>query len=310
MNNIFSDDCDEMFGFTPDEVQMICSDYGHPEKFEEAREWYDGYRFGDADIYNPWSIIGYVDSRFKAKEYWAGTSGNSIINDLLSFTDRKTFDILHALALGESVDMELDDRMTFDGMYSSTDSIFSIMAMSGYLRAIDNGDDSYSVSIPNKEMYRVYSKMIATRLGDTGKNIRALQRALVSGNAAAVSGTVEDLLMTDLSFRILDDEATYQTYLIGLLFNLRDQYTIQAEREVGKGYCDIILTSKRADIPHLILEIKHSKNEGKDLDKLASDAIGQIHDRQYYHGLEGRVLIYGMSFHSKDARIVSEELVL
>ncbi len=310
VNNIFSREFDEMFGFTPDEVRRFCEDYGHPERFEEAKEWYDGYRFGDADIYNPWSVIGYVDADFKPKEYWAGTSGNSIIDDLLSFTDKETFDILHTLALGESVNMELDDRITFESTGSSSDSIFSVMAMSGYLRAIDNGNGFYDVSIPNKEMYRVYSKMIATNLGTTGRKIRAFQNVLISGDADKVSKAIEDLLMTDLSFRILDDEATYQAYLIGLLFNLRDQYTIQAERESGKGYCDIILISKRIDIPHLIVELKHSKNEGKDLDRLASEAIAQIHDRQYYHDLKGHVLLYGMAFRSKDAVVVSEELDL
>ncbi|MFT0899546.1 AAA family ATPase [Candidatus Methanoprimaticola sp. MG2] len=307
VNNIFSKESDEMFGFTPDEVRKLCADYGHPERYEEAKDWYDGYIFGDAEIYNPWSVLNYVKRGFEPSSYWAGTSGNSIIDHLLANARSETYDILRGLATGSSVKMEIDGMITFEELDYAPESIYSVMVMSGYLRAMHERSDHYLISIPNMEMYLIYSKMVAARLDTTGRKIRSLQNELVSGDAASVSRTIEDLLMTDMSFRILDDEATYQAYLIGLLFNLHDQYDIKAEREVGKGYCDILMSSKVAGVPSIVIELKRGDG-ASDLDDLAADAVRQIRDREYHHGLSGRVLLYGMAFHGKDARIVSEEL--
>lgn len=113
VNNIFSKDVDEMFGFTPKEVERMCADFGHPERFAEAREWYDGYRFGNADIYSPWSILKYINSGFKPSSYWAGTSGNDIIDDLLAIPDQETYANIISLASGKSIQSDVEPGVTF-----------------------------------------------------------------------------------------------------------------------------------------------------------------------------------------------------
>ena len=111
VNNIFSNESDEMFGFTSEEVRNLCSDYGHPEKYDEARQWYDGYLFGNAEIYNPWSVLNYVDAGFKPDGYWAGTSGNSIIKTLLNRADKAVLDDLKVLSEGGSITHRIDSRI-------------------------------------------------------------------------------------------------------------------------------------------------------------------------------------------------------
>lgn len=168
VNNILSTDMDEMFGFTPAEVERLCSDYGHPERFEEARDWYDGYRFGNAEIYNPWSILSYVDSGFSPNTYWAGTSGNSIIDTLLSQTDADTDSQILSLSEGNSIESRMDPEVTFSDISGGSDRVYSIMAMSGYLRVVSDGRYG-TFSIPNREMFDVFASRIAERSRDTGR---------------------------------------------------------------------------------------------------------------------------------------------
>ncbi|MBQ8180081.1 MAG: AAA family ATPase, partial [Candidatus Methanomethylophilaceae archaeon] len=148
VNNIFNSDFDEMFGFTDDEVRAICDEYGHPDKYDEAREWYDGYRFGNTDVYNPWSVLKFVKSGFVPRTYWAGTSGNSIIDTLLDNADGKTFDEIGLLARGVPAPKTVDPTVTFADLRGRPDNIYSVMVMSGYLRAEPSGR-SHMLSLPN-----------------------------------------------------------------------------------------------------------------------------------------------------------------
>ena len=131
VNNVFSRESDEMFGFTASEVQAICEDYGHPEKYPEAKEWYDGYRFGNAEIYNPWSVLSYVKLGFVPGTYWAGTSGNSIVPDLVDRADRETRESLRILAEGGSIRWPVEPMVTFADLGVDGGAIWSVMVMSG-----------------------------------------------------------------------------------------------------------------------------------------------------------------------------------
>lgn len=308
INNIFSEQSDEMFGFTQSEVMKLCEDYGHPEKFEEAREWYDGYRFGNEDIYNPWSISYYIGEKFSAKKYWAGTSGNAIIKDLISLTDEDVYDSLKALAKGESICRELKPRVSYDDLTNSPEWVFSVMAMSGYLRTESGSDDFYTISIPNKEVYLEYTKMISEHLTTVGTKIRALYKVLTSGNADLLGKAIESLLMDNMSFKILDDEHSYQVYLAGLLFNFHETYQVQTEPQRGKGYCDILMIPLKPTMPAILFELKKRRKNDPSLDKLSEIALEQIKDKHYAHGLKGKVLLYGAAFESMNVAITSEEL--
>ena len=303
VNDVFSTDYDEMYGFTPSEVAEMCADYGHPERFEEAKEWYDGYRFGNADVYNPWSIVNYVKQGFVPKPYWAGTSGNSIISDLADRTDAETWRKLEALCSGGSIEAEISADVAYSDLQSSGDAIYSVMVASGYLNAkkIDSGayDEMYDVSIPNTEMRYVFSKMIRDRLG-SGTNA-VLNRFVDS----ALSGDVEDMekslgtLMEDLSIRILKDEFPYEAFVTGLLASQGGRYEITADRESGNGFHDIRMKRIRGSGPSLVIEIKRRRIGDPSVEALASVALNQIDSKGYARGLEGDVILYGIAFDGK-----------
>lgn len=308
VNCILSRDMDERFGFTPDEVEGICRDYGHPEKYPEAREWYDGYRFGDAEIYNPWSILNYVSNGFTPGAYWAGTSGNSVVDDLLSSPDRKTHDDLMVLGRGGSVEATIDPGQTFTDISSGTPGVYGVLAMSGYLRAVPSGG-GYSLSIPNREMYGVFGDAVVSRLGGTGMvpTLRSLSKALLSGDEDETGRCIGDLLKDAVSSRVLDDEHSYQASLAGLLMNLYGCYSVTADHESGEGYHDIRLERIRGDGPNVVIELKRTRR-GEDPRQLAEDALGQIVERGYAHGLKGRTILYGIAFESKTPTVVSRTI--
>ncbi len=308
VNSILSRDMDERFGFTPDEVERICRDYGHPEKYPEAREWYDGYRFGDAEIYNPWSILNYVSNGFTPGAYWAGTSGNSVVDDLLSSPDRKTHDDLMVLGRGGSVEATIDPGQTFTDISSGTPGVYGVLAMSGYLRAVPSGG-GYSLSIPNREMYGVFGDAVVSRLGGTGMvpALRSLSKALLSGDEDETGRCIGDLLKDAVSSRVLDDEHSYQAFLAGLLMNLYGCYSVTADHESGEGYHDIRLERIRGDGPNVVIELKRARR-GEDPHQLAEDALGQIVERGYAHGLKGRTILYGIAFESKTPTVVSRTI--
>ena len=301
VNDVFSTDFDEMYGFTPSEVARMCADYGHPEKFEEAKEWYDGYRFGNADVYNPWSIVNYIDQGFVPKPYWAGTSGNSIISDLADRTDAETWRKLEALCSGGSITARMTGSVVYSDLRSSGDAIYPVMVASGYLKAekIDDDTSRYALSIPNREMRQVFSDMILDRFG-SGTD-ETFEKFIDS----ALSGNVEDMekslgtLMEDLSIRILKDEFPYEAFVTGLLASQGGRYEITADRESGNGYHDIRMKRIRGSGPSLVIEIKRRKAGDPSVEALASAALDQIDSKGYARGLEGDVILYGIAFDGK-----------
>lgn len=167
VNSIFSEEFDEMFGFTDEEVRGLCEYYGHPEKYEEAKRWYDGYRFGNSDVYNPWSVLKYVAKKFKPDTYWGSTSGNSIIGSMLDASDDSIYAELERMSEGECLSKSIRTDMTIDGI-TNPHNIFSVMVMSGYLKAVKE-DGRYHLSMPNLEMYTVFSETILYGISFAGK---------------------------------------------------------------------------------------------------------------------------------------------
>ena len=312
VNNILSTDADEMFGFTPREVELMCADFGHPEKFAEAREWYDGYRFGNADIYNPWSVLKYVKSGFKPAPYWAGTSGNDIITDLLAIPDEETYGNMIALGSGESISSDLEVGVTFADISDLGRGIYSVLAFSGYLTVVcDHDMDRYSLRIPNREMYGVFGDVITRELGMDGMSgsMRRLARAVLSDDTGSLEGCLKDLFEYVISGRVLDNEHSYQAFIAGLLMNLFGNYEITADFESGEGCHDIRMRCKRGNGPNIVMEIKRSKAEdpsAEQMQSLAEDALKQIEDNDYAHGMVGRTALYGIAFSKKTPTIVSK----
>lgn len=308
-NDVLSRGFDEMYGFTRNEVMDLCRDYGHPEKYDEAMEWYDGYRFGDADVCNPWSILSYVDNGFETGTYWAGTSGNSIIDDLVTKADPGTWSGLRTLGQGGSLHMAVDRDVAYSDLHGRHDILYPILIMSGYLTAVPEGD-SYLVSIPNKEMYRVFAKVITERYG------AEIYGVLLNFANSVLEGDVDGMtrhlrvLMRAPSLRILSEEKDNEAFITGLLMLLGGRYDITADREEGMGYFDIRLKRLRGTGPNVLIELKRRNkgNEHMSMDELARNALDQIHDRRFYAGLEGTTILYGIAFDSKEPTIVSETL--
>ena len=312
VNNIFSKEFDESFGFTDDEVRSILEDNGHPEKYQEAKEWYDGYRFGDADVYNPWSIIKYVKYGFKPGPYWAGTSGNDIMNSLLDNLDNNGFRELQALASGKGLIKSIDPQVTLSDLENSRNSIYSMMVMSGYLSAIPHGS-KYELRLPNGEMYRALSKIIWTHLdarvsGDSDAYVDDILEAMTDNDVDGLEKALYNLFADSIGYQLLSNESNYQMFLTGLLVSNVGGYSVSAEFEKGKGRYDILLESSVPTNPHVIIEIKHSRSDADEQTVLkdAERALSQIKDRDYVHGLKGDVLLYGIAFRGKEPKIVSE----
>ena len=311
VNNVFSTESDEMFGFTSDEVNQLCIDYGHPERFEEARQWYEGYVFGDSEIYNPWSIMNYVKSGFTPDEYWAGTSGNSIIRTLLDRADAAVFDDLKVLGEGGSISRDMDSRISFAEM-EDVNGIYSVMTLSGYLKAVPSGN-RYLLSIPNMEMYRVFGRMVTA--GFDNRIVVFLDTfcdSVTDGDADGISDSLSSLLMSVLSSRVLDHEHSYQAFVAGMLLTLCGRYSMFADGERGKGYYDILLKANRPSDRNIIMELKKADTDTGDetMKELSLAAIQQIRDREYFHGLKGEVLMYGIAVRGKDVMVSSDTVSL
>jgi len=307
VNNILKKEFDEMFGFTDIEVKAVCNEYGHPEKFYEAKEWYDGYRFGEADIYNPWSILNYIQEGFKPDTYWANTSSNSIINDMLSVADSTTMDNLRKLGSGETVTHDVSASITFDDLNCNPDAIYSLMAVSGYLKSIPEGN-KYALSIPNRELYSVFAQIIyrsAVKGSCVIANLKDFSDAILGGNTKVMEQSLYEIISDTLSSRVLDNEHSYQAFIAGLLMNLSGRYEIKADFEAGKGYYDIRMRNKTGIGSNAIIEIKRSESMTS-RERDAQSALKQIVEKDYTRGLEGQTVLYGIAFFGKEPLIISE----
>ena len=315
VNDIFSTKYDEMFGFTDDEVKSICEEHGHPEKYDEAKEWYDGYRFGDIDIYNPWSVLNYIYEGFKPQSYWVGTSDNSIMDTLLDYADEKVFEELLKLSQNETIEKTVDPTITFEDVNGNPNNVYSVMVMSGYLNAVPIGR-IHKVGLPNGEMYQVFgdllAKYVSRRYGDndTISKVRRFSDAIVDNDPEELEKALYDLFASTLSTKILDHEHAYQSAMAMLLINLHGKYRVRLEFENGKGFMDIIMEPKVPLLPNIVIELKRLKSE-ESVDRLIPEAkavLEQIHDRDYIFGMKGRIFLYGIAFKGMEAKVLSETL--
>ena len=312
VNNILNPEMDEMFGFTADEVKELCDYYGHPDKFDEAKEWYDGYHFGNSDVYNPWSVLNYVDSNFRPEAYWGGTSGNNIIDDMLMIPEPEVYEGLMKLGSGEAVNSEMRMTVTFSDISSGTSGIYQVMAMTGYLTAIPS-DYGYDLRLPNKEMYSVFAEIILGKIDKMGigQSTREFCKAILSNNTEEIHSKLKNMLKKCTSLRILDKESAYQCLVLGILMNLEGNYRITADHESGEGFHDIRMERIRGKSPNVVIEIRRTRKNARPetLQSAAEGALKQIHDRKYAYGLSGETILYGIAFTSKTPYIVSETVI-
>lgn len=307
LNNISS----ESFGFTELEVKQLLKAYNLSEKMDEVKEWYDGYQFGNKEIYNPWSTLMYVknitqDVSFKPISFWANTSGNDLIVKYIQNGDkklRKEFDVLMS---GQSLIKYIKPELTYREM-DNINNIYSFLLLTGYLKVIkDRGENQYELVIPNKEVYEIYKQSFMSYFEDyTTSRKGELYQELVDGDAKKVNLLLNDILLRSISY-FDNQESFYHGFLVGLL----NDYEVVSNRESGNGRFDVCVLPENILGTVVLIECKHSISEDDLIDD-AKEGARQIVEKKYleehrfkkYENAVG----YGISFYKKQYYVVKVE---
>ena len=312
VDNVFSKKFDERYGFTEPEVKDLCAYYGHPEKFEEAKEWYDGYRFGDADIYNPWSLLTYIYNDFEPGTYWADTSGNDILETFLDGLDDSTCGDLVALGNGKTVSKQIYPSVSMRDVDGDLDAVYSVMAVTGYLNAVPKGDNDYRLSIPNRELYKVFYENVTRSLKmDVGVAMRRFLGSMERKDVPKMEDALFTLFADSFPATLLKDEGDYQLILATIALGRGGRYDVGIEREAGNGRADIIMRRNSSAYPNIVVELKKSRSDDPgDLERMAEEGLRQIRTREYYRSLKGKTCLYGVCLQNKKAKVLFEEMDL
>ena len=293
INSIRSETFSEGFGFTAEETEKMLVDYGIEDRIPEAKEWYDGYLFGEKEIYNPWSIIKYVrsiviDHKQFPEPYWANTSSNQIIKDLIWNADPEMKRELDLLISGGAVEKKIHEDITYDDIHESEDNLWNFLFFTGYMKKVSErfeGEDIYlTMKIPNVEIRSVYKNHIITlfekQVKDTDRT--ALVKAVLDGDTDAIADYVSGLLQKTIS-TFDSEESFYHGFFLSLLYGV-PYYSPQSNREEGIGRPDITLYPDRPKDPAIIFEVKVRKKFNEMEDGL-KEAFDQIKTRKYEEGI-------------------------
>lgn len=318
INSILDNRYSEYFGFTPEEVQEMADYYGAPEKYQELCEWYDGYRFGKTEIFNPWSVIGYFNNECVPRAFWQSTGSNDIISEVLSYATTETYEKLESLMQGKSFVTHIDTGVIYPQIQNNPSSIYSFLLVTGYLKAITkeqtfSGDYMCEVALPNKEISFVYSKEILSKFESliSPSAAIAIQEAIYTMDIPMLQKRLETFLLQTISFHDVVNETFYHGLILGLCAMLDNRYHITSNRETGKGRFDIQMLPLDKKLPGILIELKAGKDcREEQLEKLAESALNQINDRQYQTEMHAlgveEILQYGIAFSGKTACVKAE----
>ena len=304
LNNISS----EFFGFTELEVKQLLKDYNLSEKMDEVKEWYDGYQFGNKEIYNPWSTLMYVknitqDVSFKPISFWANTSGNDIVVKYIQNGDKKLRKEFDLLMNGQSLIKYIKPELTYREM-DNINNIYSFLLLTGYLKAIkDRGENQYELIIPNKEVYEIYKQSFMSYFEDyTTSKKNELYQELVDGDAKKVNLLLNDILLRSISY-FDNQESFYHGFLVGLL----NDYEVVSNRESGNGRFDLCVLPENILGTVVLIECKHSASEDNLIDD-AKEGARKIIEQKYLEEHKFKkyenAIGYGISFYKKQCYVV------
>lgn len=318
INSILDDKYSQYFGFTTDEVRQMAAYYHVPDKYDEICQWYDGYRFGQTDIFNPWSVINYFSNNCKPKAFWQATGSNEIIGELLAHASEDVYERLHSLMQGGSFLTYVDTGVIYPQILNDPSSVYSFLLVAGYLKAIKS-DASFSsdymceVALPNKEIAFVYNKEILQKMEPIIPRATAIsiQEAIYSNNTVALRDLLRKLLLQSASCHDTVGENFYHGLLLGLCALLDNRYIITSNRESGEGRYDISLCPRDQTMPGILIELKATSNCSiESLKELANTALQQIKDRHYETEMETKgiktIFKYGVAFSGKHVEISAE----
>lgn len=308
VNTIFSEKYSEYYGLTEEEVLEAVKYYDMEYEMQDIRKWYDGYQFGKSEVYNPWSIINFLNER-ELKAYWIGVSGNSMINDLLSKGDRHIVENLEKLFNEEIIYKVVRDYTEYK--FDSSD-IWELFLYSGYLTiAGEKQGEEYPLRLPNKEIQSFFRKIFIEKfIGNYDKFLHII-RNLKDGKIEEFAEGLEEEILSSLSYFDTDrDEKYYKIFLIGIFIILSNDYIRLSERETGTGRADLILEPKNKENPAYIFEFKVAEDE-KELENYAVEGFYQIKEKQYDVELKNRgineIIYVGLAFHRKELKMKYEK---
>lgn len=307
LNNISS----ESFGFTESEVKKLLKDYNLSEKMDEVKKWYDGYQFGNKEIYNPWSTLMYVknitqDVSFKPISFWANTSGNDLVVKYIQNGDKKLRKEFDLLMNGQSLIKYIKPEFTYREM-DNIKNIYSFLLLTGYLKVIkDMGENQYELVIPNKEVYEIYKQSFMSYFEDyTTSRKGELYQELVDGDAKKVNLLLNDIPLRSISY-FDNQESFYHGFLVGLL----NDYEVVSNRESGNGRFDVCVLPENILGTVVLIECKHSISEDDLIDD-AKEGARQIVEKKYLEEHRFKkyenAIGYGMSFYKKQCYVVKVE---
>ena len=307
------------FGFTEEETNELLHKAQLPVYLEKTKEWYNGYNFGGTIIYNPWSIIEFINEGGKIGPYWINTSGNELIRELLIKSDFQTKEKISQLIAGNIIKETIDKHIVFKDLEKSAAAVWSLFLMTGYLKTItvninDDGDEECELAIPNKEIESLYKRIVREWLSGSRGIIwyQNLWSALTHGKVIEFESSMQDMLMEMASYHDTGkniQEIFYQGLMLGIICGLKDQYEIRANRESGIGRYDLALIPKDLKSLGIIMEFKAIDDQSNLIDE-AEKALIQIKELQYDTELRARgvtnIYYMGIAFSGKLVKIVAD----
>ena len=315
VNTVLDEKYSEYFGFTEDEVRAMASYYHRSEAMNEIRCWYDGYRFGSTEIYNPWSVTNYFASGGQAKPYWANTSDNDIIREILAGLTPEIADDLAKVMQGEPIHAALDMEVVYPRMTDGNDTIFSFLLLAGYLTPSGRSEETEigtfaSLRLPNAEIRRIYNTEILSwiRAQQSGNIISEIEKAVYLSDAKRLQEALRKYMITSISFYDGAAEGFYHGMVLGLVASLSSKYYIRSNREAGEGRFDLQLEPRDKALPGILMEFKAVSVSEKDaLSGLAEEALKQTEFKSYQRDMEDRgvsvIVRYGIAFSGKQVEV-------
>ena len=307
--SILDDGYSSYFGFTEKEVKDMLRYYGKDDKYNELSEWYDGYRFGNTEIFNPWSVINYISDNCFPKAFWQSTGSNEIIGEIIQTATPEITKDLYKLLCGEKIAAYIDTGVIYPEVQNNPYSIYSFLLVAGYLKVANiypqsDGNFMCDVAIPNKEITFVYEKEVLNRTNQNSLAI-SISQAIFSKDTQKLQALLEDFMVKSISSIDGANEGFYHGMMLGLCAILGNRYKIRSNRESGLGRFDIQLMPLTKGMPGFIFEFKHTKDEHTDLSALADSALQQIEAKKYDTELRDNgvnsIIRIGIAFRGKSA---------
>lgn len=321
VNSVMDEEYSSFFGFTHQEVNNMMSYYGVSEKESELKQWYDGYLFGNTEIYNPWSVINYISKGCTPQAYWVNTGKNEVIEDVLCVASNDVTERLNMLLQGERVIAKIDQNVVYRSLTEDSANVYSLLLVAGYLKTLKKelqGDGTYlcEVSIPNKEIAAVYKSEILSHLLQVGAitqiTANKIAESLYANDPKKLQQSIAEYLDKSISFYDGGTESFYHGLTLGLLALMDNHYKIKSNRESGDGRYDISLIPRENKYPGIVIELKWKSGlDEKSLERLSEEALKQINDKKYdseirNDGVE-KILKLGIAFSGKKVRIKTNE---